>query len=53
MVTSPELWAESTALLNVPFALGNTIVLVVSSVWCQLGVLQAEKVIVSRPRAPS
>ena len=46
----PLMWAESTALLNVPFALGNTIVLVVSSVWCQLGVLQAEKGIVSRPK---
>ena len=46
----PLMWAESTALLNVPFALCNTIVLVVSSVWCQLGVLQAEKGIVSRPK---
>ena len=37
--------------LNVPFALANTIVLVVSSVWCQLGVLQAEKgvVVPARP----
>jgi cytochrome c oxidase subunit III len=44
-----ELWADHTVRLNVPFALGNTIVLVVSSVWCQLGVLQAEKGIVARP----
>src|SRR5574338_937216 len=44
----PDLWAERTAELNVPFALANTIVLVVSSVWCQLGVLQAEKGVVSR-----
>jgi len=40
-------------MLNVPFALCNTIVLVVSSVWCQLGVLQAEKGIVSRPAGTS
>ena len=44
-----QLWAERTVMLNVPFALVNTIVLVVSSVWCQLGVLQAEKGIVARP----
>ena len=44
-----ELWDERTAMLNVPFALANTIILVISSVWCQLGVLQAEKGIVARP----
>ena len=44
-----QLWAERTVMLNVPFALCNTIVLVVSSVWCQLGVLQAEKGIAARP----
>ena len=49
----PDLWAERTAELNVPFALANTIVLVVSSVWCQLGVLQAEKGVVSRPAGTS
>jgi cytochrome c oxidase subunit III len=38
----PELWRDSTAVLNVPFATVNTIVLVVSSVWCQLGVHAAE-----------
>ena len=43
------LWEERTVMLNVPFALANTIVLVVSSVWCQLGVLQAEKGVVARP----
>jgi len=48
-----QLWAERTVMLNVPFALCNTIVLVVSSVWCQLGVLQAEKGIVSRPAGTS
>jgi cytochrome c oxidase subunit 3 len=39
---SPGLWAEKTDLLNVPFATVNTLVLVVSSVWCQLGVFKAE-----------
>jgi cytochrome c oxidase subunit III len=48
-----QLWAERTVMLNVPFALCNTIVLVVSSVWCQLGVLQAEKGIVARPAGTS
>ena len=40
---SPELWAEQTAKLNIPFATVNTLVLVVSSVWCQLGVFKAEQ----------
>ena len=40
---SHELWAEQTAKLNVPFAVANTLVLVISSVWCQLGVLKAER----------
>ncbi len=39
---SPGLWAESTELLNFPFALTNTTILVISSVWCQLGVFKAE-----------
>src|SRR3546814_10968479 len=30
--TSPALWAEETQLLNVPYALANTIILVLSSV---------------------
>jgi hypothetical protein len=38
----PELWAEKTAVLNIPFATINTAVLVISSVWCQLGVHAAE-----------
>lgn len=38
----PDLWAEKTQLLNVPFAAVNTTILVVSSVWCQLGVMKAE-----------
>jgi cytochrome c oxidase subunit 3 len=38
----PDLWKESTGVLNVPFASVNTLVLVISSVWCQLGVHAAE-----------
>ncbi|HET7397451.1 MAG TPA: heme-copper oxidase subunit III [Intrasporangium sp.] len=38
-----ELWADRTQALNVPFALANTLVLVISSVWCQLGVFKAER----------
>jgi cytochrome c oxidase subunit III len=40
---SPELWAQETALLNVPFATVNTTILVLSSVTCQLGVFAAER----------
>ena len=40
---SPDLWAGSTELLNVPFATVNTIILVLSSVTCQLGVFAAER----------
>ena len=40
---SPELWAQETALLNVPFAAANTTVLVLSSVACQMGVFAAER----------
>ena len=39
----PEVWAEETALLNIPFATVNTTILVLSSVTCQLGVFAAEK----------
>ncbi len=45
---SPELWAQNTELLNVPFSAVNTTILVLSSVTCQLGVFQAEKGIVGR-----
>lgn len=41
--TSPDLWAERTVLLNVPFALVNTTILVLSSVTCQMGVFAAER----------
>jgi cytochrome c oxidase subunit 3 len=37
------LWEQATEMLNVQFALANTIVLVLSSVTCQLGVFAAEK----------
>jgi cytochrome c oxidase subunit 3 len=40
---NPELWAQETQLLNVPFASVNTTVLVLSSVTCQLGVFAAER----------
>lgn len=39
----PDLWVERVGQLNIPFAAANTTVLVVSSVWCQLGVLKAER----------
>src|SRR5687768_17611740 len=45
---SPELWANETQLLNVPFSTANTIVLVLSSVTCQLGVFAAERGQVAR-----
>ena len=41
--TSPEMWADETAKLNVPFALANTIVLVSSSFTCQFGGFAAER----------
>lgn len=39
----PELWAQETEHLNVPFALANTTILVLSSVACQFGVFAAER----------
>lgn len=41
--TGPEVWQRDTELLNVPFATINTLILVSSSVTCQLGVLAAER----------
>jgi cytochrome c oxidase subunit 3 len=38
-----DLWGEQTAKLNVTFAAINATVLVISSVWCQLGVWKAER----------
>jgi cytochrome c oxidase subunit III len=40
---SPELWAQSTTELNVPYAATNTTILVLSSLTCQLGVFAAER----------
>ncbi|MEV0838943.1 heme-copper oxidase subunit III [Actinocatenispora sera] len=40
---APELWAHHTPTLDVPYALGNTIILVLSSVTCQFGVFAAER----------
>ena len=40
---NPALWDIETAKLNIPFATANTIVLVLSSVTCQLGVFAAER----------
>ena len=40
---SPELWAQNTVKLNVPFSSANTTILVLSSVSCQLGVFAAER----------
>lgn len=45
---SPELWAQETARLDVPFSSVNTLILVASSFTCQMGVFAAEKGIVSR-----
>jgi cytochrome c oxidase subunit 3 len=39
----PEVWADRTQLLNRPFAIVNTTVLVLSSVTCQMGVWAAER----------
>jgi cytochrome c oxidase subunit 3 len=40
---SPALWASDTERLNVPFALTNTIILVLSSFTAQFGVFAAER----------
>ena len=40
---APDMWAENTALLNVPFASINTTILVLSSFTCQFGVFAAER----------
>ena len=42
-VQGPEIWLESTSILNIPFAAINTTVLVLSSVTCQFGVFAAER----------
>jgi cytochrome c oxidase subunit III len=40
---APELWANDTQVLNVPFALVNTLILVSSSFTAQFGVFAAER----------
>lgn len=37
-----DLWSFWPDQLNIPFAFANTTILVISSVWCQLGVFKAE-----------
>ena len=39
----PDLWDSQPELFNIPFAVVNTIVLVMSSVTCQMGVFAAER----------
>jgi cytochrome c oxidase subunit 3 len=41
--TSPGLWAEQTAKLNITYSLINTLILVASSFTCQAGVFAAER----------
>jgi cytochrome c oxidase subunit III len=41
--TVPDEWAAETPLLNIPFAVANTTVLILSSVTCQMGVWAAER----------
>jgi cytochrome c oxidase subunit 3 len=40
---SPEVWAQETAVLNIPFATVNTLILVSSSFTAQFGVFAAER----------
>jgi cytochrome c oxidase subunit 3 len=40
---NPDIWFEETPKLAIPFATVNTIILVLSSVTCQLGVFAAER----------
>lgn len=40
---SPELWSSQTELLNIPFSSVNTLILVLSSFTCQMGVFAAER----------
>jgi cytochrome c oxidase subunit 3 len=47
---APELWAQETQTLNVPYAAVNTTILVLSSFTCQMGVFAAERL---QPRSTS
>ena len=40
---APDLWQTQPEKLNIPYSLANTINLVLSSVWCQMGVFAAER----------
>src|SRR5215470_17174327 len=40
---APEQWAEHTKVLNIPYALVFTTILVLSSITCQMGVFRAER----------
>jgi len=40
---APEQWAEHSEKLNLPYALTFTVILVASSITCQLGVFRAER----------
>ena len=42
-IQGQEAWAEATEVLNIPYAATFTIILVASSVTCQLGVFAAER----------
>ena len=42
-VQGQEVWAEQTEVLNVPYSLFFTVILVASSITCQLGVFAAER----------
>ncbi|MFR9722313.1 heme-copper oxidase subunit III [Streptomyces sp. MS19] len=42
-VMGADFWSEKADALNVPFSLGNTTILVLSSLTCQLGVFAAER----------
>jgi len=40
---APELWEKHTEALNIPYALTFTVILVLSSITCQIGVFRAER----------
>ncbi|MDD9207256.1 heme-copper oxidase subunit III [Georgenia sp. 10Sc9-8] len=42
-VAGPEAWSEASSVLNVPWAFTITVILVLSSVTCQMGVFAAER----------
>jgi cytochrome c oxidase subunit 3 len=47
---NPDMWVEMTPMLNVPFSFSNTLILVLSSVTCQMGVWAAERADVRKLR---